>query len=87
MYSITKLSGGQQLLLGQKNDLIEAISLAVEYASEAVAHSEHKKKEHNIFVRKCEKTDTMKPQKAIVDVCLNFPTVARSTVHFWIQEN
>lgn len=87
MYSITTLSGGQQVLLGQKNDILESVHLSLMYASQHVAQSDHKKKEHNVGSYIVEKGDTMAPKKSIFCIEVNFPTVARSQKQFWIIKN
>jgi len=84
MYSITKLSGGQQILLGQKESVIKAIELAVGYANEYVKGSEHVKKLHEVFVREVGEKETMCPDGTVAEVSVWFPTVARSSQSFWI---
>lgn len=84
MYSITHLSGGQQVLMGQKESIVKAIGLAVDYANEVVKNSEHKKKEHKMFVREVKENDTLSPKDSVAEVSVWFPTVARSNQSFWI---
>lgn len=83
-YSITTLDGGQQVLMGQKESVIKAIGLAVEYANDYAKKSEHKKKEITVFVRECGRGETLSPENSIAEISVWFPTVARSSKSFWI---
>lgn len=84
MFSITTLSGGEQVLMGQRPDIAEAIALAVDYGNEYLKDSEHHRKERDIRVSKVKSGDTIAPKNAIVGVHVWFPTVARSHKTFWI---
>lgn len=44
MYSITRLSGGNQLLLAHNLDILSAIEIANDYARTEIEHSAHTKK-------------------------------------------
>jgi len=72
MYSITTLDGGQQLLCGQKSDIIEAIGLAVGYCEKHIAESPHKRKEHSISVTKVGERETMCPENAVAKISFCF---------------
>ena len=71
--------------MGQKENIIDAISLAIEYAQEYINTSEHKRKEHSISLMKNYEGNTSAPENTVAGVSASFSTVARSQKTFWIN--
>jgi hypothetical protein len=87
MYSITTLSGGEQVVVVEALGLVQAISFAVENANKFIATSEHSRKEHHVTVSQVIVSDTLAPKRAIAEIRANFPTVKKSGKTFWVIEN
>lgn len=81
MYTITTLSGGKQILLGQKPEIIEAVELAVGQANKYLNES---KKTGRLTVSKTMPNDSLAPENAVAKVVAWYPSHAHSQRSFWV---
>lgn len=77
---------GNQVLMGQKSNIIDAISLAVDYCNEDISKSENKKKESHIRVSSVSEKDTLSPKGSVAEVSFSFSTVIRGGKTYWITK-